>query len=99
VPVRRQAEVEGYAARYQVPFRRHTPDIWIREESVSSSIFVTSKNVGIEGCAPARVTEMAAAAAANRALFVGECPNARPTANAPLKSNCLCLRLVQTVPR
>ena len=34
-----------------------------------------------------RVTEMAAAAAAKRALFLGECPSARPTAKAPLNAS------------
>ena len=44
---------------------------------------------GIEGWAPARVTEMAAAAPANRALWAGPIRSIRPVAKAPREPN-LC---------
>ena len=46
---------------------------------------VTSTRLGMEGCAPIRVTEIAAAAAAKRALSMVVLPMSRPVAKAPLK--------------
>ena len=43
--------------------------------------------VGMEACAPRRVTEMAAAAEANRAAWNASRPSSRAAANAPLKQS------------
>jgi hypothetical protein len=47
----------------------------------------TSAMVGIEGCAPTRVTDTAATAAAKNALACGGFPSISPTAKAPLKAS------------
>src|SRR5580698_5630506 len=47
----------------------------------------TAAFVGMEACAPRRVTEMAAAADANRAAAHGSLPSSNATAKAPLKQS------------
>src|SRR5882762_10325075 len=47
----------------------------------------TSKEVGIDGWAPGRVTEIAATADAHEALLSGSCPFSSATARAPLKAS------------
>ena len=47
----------------------------------------TSSLVGMEACAPARVTEIAAAAFAHNSAAAIPPPSASPTANAPLKTS------------
>src|ERR1700693_4056499 len=47
----------------------------------------TSRAVGIEGCAPTRVTEIAATAEAYRAACTGAAPRRRLTANPALNAS------------
>jgi hypothetical protein len=47
----------------------------------------TSTWVGIDGCAPCRVTEMAATAEANLTLAIGSLPRRRAVAKAPLNAS------------
>src|SRR5262249_21802429 len=49
--------------------------------------FSTSSRVGMDGCAPARVTETALAAVAKRALSIADLPIISATAKAPLNAS------------